>query len=207
MILRSGYFRLVSEEYFSNVYPGILYNPNKEAFTLQLTRRPQQNFQVGFGGVIATRDISNVFLGLNLYNFNRILSHAYAGFQTGFFYKSALLKFRMDFPYQFYIEPYVSFDGWNYLNNDDLLNEVSTPITPTVLKRINRKYGFNIGVPVKESFKGVFTFEGYSTLDRYINGDVFISTDKLDEMELSGYRAGLNLSSNTLNRRQYASFR
>jgi NTE family protein len=203
--IKEGYFRLVSEEYFSNVYPGILFNPEKDAFTLQLTRRPQQNLQVGVGGVIATRDVSNVFLGLNLYNFNRILSHAYVGFQTGFFYKSAILKFRMDFPYQFFIEPIVSFDGWNYLNNDDLLNDVSTPITPTVLKRINRKYGFNFGVPVKESFKGAFTFEGYSTLDRYINGDVFISTDKLDELELTGYKAGLNLTSNSLNRRQYAS--
>jgi NTE family protein len=142
---------------------------------------------------------------LNLYNFNRILSHAYAGFQTGFFYKSALLKFRMDFPYQFYIEPYASFDGWNYLNNDDLLNEVSSPVTPTILKRINREYGLHIGVPIQESFKGFFTFEGISTLDRYINGDIFISTDKLDELELYGFRTGLNLSSNTLNRRQYAS--
>lgn len=201
--IKEGYFRLVSEEYFSNVYPGILYDRKKEAFTLQLTRRPQQNFQVGFGGVIATRDVSNVFLGLNLYNFNRILTHASAGFQTGFFYKSALLKFRMDFPYQFYVEPYASFDSWNYLNNDDLLDEVSSPITPTVLKRINRKYGLNIGVPVKESFKGGFTFEGYNTLDRYINGDVFISTDKLDELKLRGYRTGINVSSHTLNRRQY----
>jgi len=203
--IKGGYFKLVSEDYFSNVYPSILYNRSKEAFTLQLTRRPQQNFQVGFGGVIATRDISNVYLGLNLYNFNRVLSHAYAGFQTGYFYKSALLRFRMDFPYQFYIEPYVAFDGWNFLNNDDLLNEVSSPITPTVLRRINRKYGLHLGVPVKESFKGYLTFEGVNTLDRYINGDIFISTDKLDEMELYGFKAGLNVSSSNLNRKQYAS--
>jgi len=203
--IKSGFFKLVSEEYFSNVYPNILFNKKQEAFTLQLTRRPQQNFQVGFGGVIATRDISNVFLGLNFYNFNRILTHASIGFQTGNFYKSALLKLRMDFPYQFYLEPYLSFDSWNYLNNDDLLNEVSTPVTPTILKRINRKYGLHIGVPIRNSFKGVFIFEGFNSLDRYINGDVFISTDKLDELKLNGYKAGLNFSTNTLNRRQYAS--
>lgn len=203
--IKGGFFKLVSEEYFSNVYPNILYDKKKEAFTLQLTRRPQQNFQVGFGGVIATRDISNIFLGLNFYNFNRILTHASIGFQTGNFYKSAMLKFRMDFPYQFYLEPHLSFDGWNYLNNDDLLNEVSSPITPTVLKRINRKYGLHIGVPIKNSFKGVFSFERLNTLDRYINGDVFISTDKLDELRLKGYKASLNFSTTNLNRRQYAS--
>ena len=203
--IKSGFFKLVSEEYFSNVYPGILYDKQKASFTLQLTRRPQQNFQVGFGGVIATRDISNVFLGLNFYNFNRILTHASVGFQTGNFYKSALLKLRMDFPYQFYLQPFLSFDGWNYLNNDDLLNEVSSPVTPTVLRRISRTYGLHLGMPIQNSFKGILAIERINTLDRYINGNVFISTDKLDELEIKGYKAGLNLSTNNLNRRQYAS--
>jgi len=203
--IKSGFFRLVSEEYFSNVYPNIFYDYQKKAFNLQLTRRPQQNFQVGFGGVIATRDISNIFLGLNFYNFNRILSHASLGYQTGNFYKSALLKYRMDFPFQFYVEPYLSFDGWNYLNNDDLLDEVSTPATPTVLRRINRKFGVHIGVPIRNSFKGVLVMEGFNTFDRYINGDVFISTDTLDQLKLQGFKLGLSVSMNNLNRRQYAS--
>jgi NTE family protein len=111
----------------------------------------------------------------------------------------------MDFPYQFYLEPYLSFDGWNYLNNDDLLDEVSTPVTPTVLRRINRKLGLNIGVPIHDSFKGIVKVEAFNSLDRYINGDVFISTDTLDQLKLSGYKVGLSVSMNNLNRRQYAS--
>jgi NTE family protein len=203
--IKKGYFKLVSEEYFRNVYPRMLYDTTRNAFRLQLTRRPQQNFQVGFGGVIATRDISNVFLGINFYEFNRILTHASVGFQTGNYYKSALMKVRMDFPYQFYGEPYVSFDSWNYLNNDDLLNEVSSPSLPTVLKRWNRKYGFNFGIPVQDSFKGVFAFEAINTTDNYINGPVFISTDKLDVLNLRGFKAGIHVSASTLNRRQYPS--
>jgi NTE family protein len=203
--IKRGYFKLVSQEYFRNVYPNILYDTVLRAFNLQLTRRPQQNFQVGFGGVIATRDISNVFLGLNFYEFNRILTHASVGFQTGNFYKSALMKVRMDFPYQFYGEPYVSFDSWNYLDNDDLLNEVSAPSLPTVLKRWNRKYGFNLGIPVQDSFKGVLGFEAINTTDNYINGTVFISTDKLDALNLRGFKTGIHVSSNSLNRRQYPS--
>jgi NTE family protein len=203
--IKKGYFNLVSEDYFSNTYPGILYNHEKNNFNFQLTRRPQQNFQIGFGGVIATRDISNVFLGLNYYSFNKILTHTSVGFQTGNFYKSALIKMRLDFPYQFYVEPFVAFDSWNYLNNDDLLEPVSSPSNPTVLRRINRKYGVHVGVPVKNSFKAILSMEGISTYDRYINGEVFISTDKLDELRLSGYKTGLSFSTNTLNRRQYAS--
>lgn len=203
--IKRGYFKLVSEEYFRSVYPNIHYDTVKKAFGLQLTRRPQQNFQVGFGGVIATRDISNVFLGLNFYEFNRSLTHASVGFQTGNFYKSALMKVRVDFPYQFYAEPYVSFDSWNYLNNDDLLNEVSAPVLPTVLKRWNRKYGFNFGFPIHDSFKASLAFEAINNTDNYINGTVFISTDKLDVLSLRGFKTGIHLSSSNLNRRQYPS--
>jgi NTE family protein len=47
--------------------------------------------------------------------------------------------------------------------------------------------------------------EGFNTLDRYINGDVFISTDTLDQLKLQGYKLGLSVSMNNLNRRQYPS--
>jgi NTE family protein len=97
------------------------------------------------------------------------------------------------------------FDSWDFLENGDLLGDVSSPTNPTVLRRINRKFGFHGGIPVGSNFKGVLTIEGISNSDRYINGDVFISTDTLDELRLKGFKAGLSLSTNTLNRKQYAS--
>jgi NTE family protein len=203
--IKRGYFRLVSEEYFTNIYPRIIYDTTNRFFRLQLTRRPQQNFQVDFGGVIATRDISNIFLGINYYWFQRTLSHAYLGFQTGNFYKSALGKVRFDLPTPFYVEPYIGFDSWDYLENNDILQDVTSSKSPTVLKRINRKIGFNAGVPLKHSFKVSGTFEAFNNSDRYINGNIFISTDTLDELHINGFRAALQVSTNTLNRRQYAS--
>jgi NTE family protein len=203
--IKKGYFRLVSEEYFTNVYPRILYNKTSKRFGLELTRRPQQNFQVDFGGVIASRDISNIFLGLNYYSFNRTLSHTFIGFQTGNFYKSALAKIRFDFPQPYYLEPYTSFDGYDYLENEDLLKQVASPTSPTVLRRTNRKIGVNLGLPIKNLFKGVVTVEGFNNTDRYVNGDIFISTDTLDNLHLQGYKVGFSVMANTLNRKQYAS--
>ena len=203
--IKKGYFKLVSEDYFTNAYPRIIYDSVKEKFDFELTRRPQQNFQVDFGGVIATRDISNIYLGFSFYNFNRTLTHAYAGFQTGSFYKSASLKVRKDFPYQFYLEPFLSFDSWDYLENDDLLKSSSSIHPPTVLRRINRKFGMRAGIPFKHSFKTSISFEAFNTNDRYINGEVFTSNDKLDLLKLEGFKTGINLSSSTLNRKQYAS--
>jgi NTE family protein len=199
---KRGYFRLVSESYFNNIYPNILFDSARRDFTLQLTRRPQKNFQIDFGGVIATRDVSNIFLGLNFFNFGSQLTHISTGFQTGNFYKSASIKGRFDFPFQFYLEPEVGYDKWDYLEGDDLLRE----ITPhTVLRRINRKYGLNVGVPVGDYFKSTLHIGGVNNIDRYGNNTVYVSSDTLDVLRLSGLKTELSFSSNTLNRKQYAS--
>jgi len=203
--IKKGYFQLVSEEYFTNVYPIIQFDSVTTKFNLQLSRRPQQNFQVEFGGVIATRDISSIFLGLNFYHFGKSLKHFYTSFQAGSFYKSAVAKVRYDFPRTFFIEPHFVYNSWDYLENDDLLKDVSTPVAPTVLQRYNRNYGVSVGIPVREYFKMTLNFDGINNFDGYINGDVFISTDILDELRLTGFKTGFTFSANTLNRKQYAS--
>ena len=198
---KRGYFKLVSENYFNNVYPNILFDTAKQTYQLKLTRRPQKNFQVDFGGVIATRNISNIYLGLNFFNFNRHLLHIYSGFQTGNFYKAGDIKARIDFPFQFYLEPFVGFNSMDYLQSNDLLYEVSKP---TVLRRVNRKYGVNIGWPLSHQFKGMFRAEGFNNRDSYVNGDVFVSSDTLDQLRANGLKTELLFSTNTLNRKQYA---
>ncbi|RAW03222.1 patatin-like phospholipase family protein [Pseudochryseolinea flava] len=201
--VRRGYFNLVSDSYFSNVYPSIVFNEEKKTFSLRLAKRPQQNFQVDFGGVVATRDISNIFLGLNYYHFDRVLSRFNANFQTGNFYKSALLRTRFDFPWPVYLEPYASFDSWNYLENDDLLQETSNN-AHTILKRVDRYAGVKFGFPVEALFRSSFYVEAFNNLDRYANSNVYISTDILDQLKVQGFKAGINFSANTLNRKQYA---
>ncbi|HYC87264.1 MAG TPA: patatin-like phospholipase family protein, partial [Chryseosolibacter sp.] len=200
--IKKSYFRLVSEQYFNNVYPNILFDSASNRFQFQLIRRPQKNFQVDFGGVIASRDISNIFLGLNFYSFNKRLLHAYAGFHTGNFYKSALLKARVDFPFQAYIEPVAEFNSWDYLANDDLINDSDAP---TVLKRISRNYGVHIGWPIGNLFRNTVGIEGINNIDRYSNNPVFISTDTLDRLNLTGFKTEIAFTANTLNRKQYAS--
>src|SRR5882762_671801 len=150
--IKSGYFRLVSDDYFKNVYPSFIYDSASRGFDFQLSRRPQNNFQIDFGGVISTRSISNIYLGLNYYSFSKTLTHAQVNFATGDFYKSAQIKARFDFPYlgQFYLEPEATFNNWNFFNVDEI---VSQKIQPTVLDRVDRKYGLKIGIPVARQIK------------------------------------------------------
>lgn len=200
--IKKGYFKLVSEDYFTNVYPNITFDQAKKKFDLQLTRRPQKNFQVDFGGVIATRDVSNIFLGLNYYDFSTKLWHAYLGFQTGNYYKSVVANTRLDFPFQFYIEPKLIYNSWDYLENQDLLREV---VNPTVVKRINRSYGGDFGWPLKRSSRTTLSIEGLNNIDHYSNETEYRSTDTLDILRIKGLKVGLTFSTNSLNRKQYPS--
>jgi len=202
--VKSGFYRLVSEDYFNNLYPGFIFNADKQNFDFSLTKRPQNNFQVDFGGVIATRNISNIYLGMNYYYFNRALTHANANFYAGNFYKAAQVKARIDIPNrgQFYLEPSATFNVWDFLEGNDL---VVKNTSPTVLNRIDRKIGGTLGIPVGKNYK--MTVEGsyISNRDQYINSEVFISSDTLDILRLRGGRAGIGFSTNSLNRKQYAS--
>ncbi|MCB0491494.1 MAG: patatin-like phospholipase family protein [Cyclobacteriaceae bacterium] len=202
--VKKGYFKLVSEDYFKNVYPSIVYDTTADVFNFVLSRRPQNNFQIDFGGVIATRSFSTMFLGLHYYYFNRTLIHSSLNFYAGSFNKSAEIKYRMDLPNfgQFYIEPQATFNAWDYLEGKDV---VINKFSPTVLDRIDRKVGASIGFPLGRQYKA--TLHGFyiNNDDKYINSDVLTSIDTLDNMKLNGFRTGISLTAGSLNRKQYPS--
>jgi NTE family protein len=199
---KAGYFNLMTTSFFQTIYPRILLT-EKDQFALEFSRRPQNDFQVDFGGVIATRSISHIFLGLNYFYFSRTLTHGEANFYAGNFYKSALLKARINIPNagQFFLEPQATFNDWDFLESRDVLFQ---RFNPTVLKRIDRKMGLAIGRPVGELYRASLYGFYLNNDDDFINPRTLVSTDTLDQLSLNGGRYGLSFSTNTLNRKQYA---
>jgi len=202
--IRKGYFQLISDDYFNNVYPSFAFNPRTKDYNFRLSKRQTNNFQVDFGGIIATRNISNIFLGLNYYSFERVLMHAQLNFFTGDFYKSGQLKVRFDFPFfgQFYAEPEVTINNWNFFQGNDV---IAKKFTPTVLNRTDRKYGMTIGFPVARQIRAFINGAYFSNNDGYIDTKVLTSTDTLDQLTLNGARLGVGFTFSSLNRKQYAS--
>lgn len=202
--VKSGFYRLVSEDYFKNLYPGFSFNEATQDFNFTLSRRPQNNFPVDFGGSMATRGISHIYLGLNYYHFNRTLTHANLNFYLGNFYKSAQLKARIDIPNKgfYYLEPYATVNTWDFLQGRDLFRRKTNP---TALSRIDRKAGADFAIPFGKNYKLVVGGAYINNRDQYVNSPVLISTDTLDVLRLNGFRGEISVSSNTLNRKQYAS--
>ncbi|MCE7862121.1 MAG: patatin [Bacteroidetes bacterium CHB5] len=202
--IKSGFYRLVSEDYFKNLYPGFSFNEEKNKFNFILSQRPQNNFPVDFGGAIATRGISHIYMGINYYYFNRSLTHANLNFYLGNFYKSLQLKTRIDIPNRgvYYLEPSVTVNNWDFLQGRDLFRRTTTP---TVLSRIDRKVGVDFAIPFGKSYKLTMGGAYINNRDQFVNSSVVVSTDTLDVLRLSGFRSEIALTSNTLNRKQYAS--
>lgn len=201
--VKTGYFRLVSEKYFRTIYPDITFNANTDSYQLEIFGRPRNNFNVEIGGNIATRNVSQIFLGLEYYYFNNYLLKNSLNFYTGSFYKSAQVKSRLDMPIfnQLYLEADVTYNNWDFIDTDDILKQENTS---TVLVSTDRKYGFNIGFPVGAQYKGIVNTAWINNTDRFSNTAIFTSADTLDIFDLRGLRTGVSFSRNSLNRKQYS---
>ena len=74
-----------------------------------------------------------------------------------------------------------------------------------MLDRLDRKMGSSVGFPMGRHYK--VSFNGYyvNNSDRFINSSIVTSVDTLDNLKLSGFRTGINFSTGTLDKKQYAS--
>ena len=200
--IKEGYFKLVSENFFQTIYPDITFDEGSESYSLEIYGRPRNNFNVDIGGTIATRNVSQIFLGLEYYYFDNYLLKNMANFYTGSFYKSAQVKSRLILPIfnQLYIEPEFTYNNWDFIDSDDILAKGEKP---TFLQRTDRKYGLNIGFPAGPNLKGIISGSYINNKDLFANSTSITSVDTLDELGMKGAKIGMYFMRNDLNRKQY----
>ncbi|MEM9859087.1 MAG: patatin-like phospholipase family protein [Bacteroidota bacterium] len=201
--IKKGYFRLMSEAYFEPIYPDIVADENLGSYRLQIYGRPENNFNIGVGGAIASRNISQIFLGLEHYYFDNYLLKNSMSFYSGSFYKSAQLRTRLNLPAlgQFYIETDLTYNRWDFVSSDDILK---LERSPTILDRTDRKYGLNIGFPLGSKLRAVLNGAWVDNFDSFADAGNISSSDTLNRLELDGFRFGFTFDRNNLNRKQYA---
>lgn len=202
--IKKGYYKMVSEPFFRTMYPDIVYDNDSEGYALHLYGRPRSNLTAHVGGVIASRNISQAYLGTEYYYFDNYLLKLRLDVFAGSFYKSAQIRSRLNLSsfHPIYIEPELVYNQWDYIDSDDIFFKEKDP---TVLNSTDRKYGLNIGFPVTNRFKGVIHGDWVNNDNSFGNDRTVNSIDTLDSQKIKGYRFGLDITSNTLNRRQYAS--
>lgn len=202
--IKKGYFKMVSEKYFGSVYPDVKFNKQTKNYSLELYGRPRSNLNAQVGGAIATRNISQVFLGGEYYYFDNFLLKNNVSFYAGSFYKSAQIRSRLylsgGFP--FYIEPRFTYNNWDYLNSDDVFIDEDLP---TILQRSDRDYALHIGFPLTNKFKVIFKGSHINNDDNFGNTEGITSSDTLDFLELKGTNLQVSFQRENFNRKQYPS--
>ena len=202
--IKKGYFKIISDGFFKSIHPNIVFDKASETYILELYGQPEELLKLEIGGNLATRRVSQIFLGLQYSRFRKHLNTFSANAYTGRFYQSGKLSYRVNFAGKtpFYIEPSFVLNQWKYLNADDIFFDDSKPI---VLDQIDRSIGLNVGMAAGTRGKMVIGANYFNNRDNYSNTSTIASNGTLDELNLTGVKLGIGYERNSLNRKQYAS--
>lgn len=202
--IKRGYYRLVSEEYFKTIYPEIKYDSTINGYLLHLYGRPSNTFNVQLGGLVATRNVGHVYLGVKHYRFNKYFTKTYLNLYASSFHKSVQFNTRFLLPTMraIYLEPETHYNNWNYISVNEFFLKDNAP---SIYNLTDRKYGGNVGVPVGKQYQLILSSHFINNKNLFSNKNVLVSTDTLDEQSIIGLKGSLSFSTNTLNRPMYAS--
>lgn len=202
--IRQGYYKLVADETFETIYPKIAYNLKSDSYAFEIQAQPKKSFKLELGGVISSRPISNVFLGIQ-YNYLDRKAYTFgADFYSGRFYESAQLNGRIDYPTKlpFFLSGEMVYNHFNYYNTSQIF--IENP-HPTYIEQADRKIELKAGVPLNRNTKITLATSFINNNDRYSPTNSFDIGDVLDKTVFNGLRSTIAFEQYTFNRKQYAS--
>lgn len=197
--LKTNYFKLIADPYFRSVFPTIEYRKDIKRYKFNLSSEGEENIRLNFGGNVASSGLSNFYLGAGFDHLNYLLFNHNTSVSVGQFYKSFQYKLKIQFPfgYQFYAEPFFRYNGWDFLNTGNFLD--NRRVIP--INQFDRNYGVNIGMPIFNKMKLEFRSGFIRKVNEYTNTSEYITTDTLDFSRFYGLQNSLSLSYSNLNDR------
>ena len=94
---RSNYFKLMSDDRISELYPHMTYSPQDSSFDMNLKLTLNDNFKLSLGGNVSSSNLNEFYLGINYDNFFSFPFHITIDGQLGYFYKGASLRYTTNF--------------------------------------------------------------------------------------------------------------
>lgn len=201
--LKRQYFRLMSDEKIKSAYPVTELDTVSGKYTLTLNAKKEKHLFFDLGGNISNRPISNFFLAAQYNYIGKIGFTAYINGYLGKLNSSSLARMRFEFPTRlpFYIEPSFTISRWDYYRSSALFYNFEKPaymIQEDLFGEVN------IGLPVGNISKMVFSAGGSEWKSRYYQTDNFTRLDTTDLSLFDFYYGQVSYEINTHNRKQYA---
>ncbi|RAK67983.1 patatin-like phospholipase family protein [Hymenobacter edaphi] len=203
--IEEGYYRLVNNDFFNNVYPRVRYDAKQEGYVLSVDARQNSNFTTDLGVLLTTRSMSNFYLGAAYRYLNRYLYTIQADATIGRFYNGAEGSFRVSIPGRvpLYVEPTITFNNFNFQDTGGLIGN-GKAAQNTALQQRDLKTYLQVGFSPKYRSRYVLSFGAFTNRDRFANADQIRTDDELDQNRFQGFTGALAFQRNSLNRRQYA---
>lgn len=202
--LKKSFFKLVVDDNIKYIFPRLRFNPETNYYDLNLYMRQEKDLRVDFGGNFSSRPINEAFISLQYNLWGRQSIRLMANSYFGKLYSSAQVKLRLDFPssLRVYVEPEFTINQFDYFKSSSTFFE---DVKPSYLVLYDSYAGLNIGLPVRNRGKIIFT-GGYATLkNNYYQTREFLKADTTDQTNFEAFTTGFNFERSTLNRKKYAS--
>lgn len=200
--VKKDYFELVADDKIQSIYPKLKYNETTGYYTLILSVKPAERFQVQFGGNVSSAAANAAFVGLKYKYLGSQAIELGGNVYFGRFYSSVMAKTRIDFPSRpkTYLEGGFIYNNKNYFNSSTYFFE---DITPVYLIDNESFFYLDLGMPITQH--GKFVFSGALTRSKYnyYQTNSFTRYDTADVTYFDYYSSQALFELNSLNLKQY----
>ena len=201
--MKPDYFKLLSDNQISYIFPTLKYNPIHKWYDLHLDVEKENNINVQFGGTISTSPVNEAFLGLRYKRLAKSAAVYRANIYIGRIFSSAEFGARWDFPFTIpnYLDMVLGFNQWDYFKTSTYF---FVDKTPSYLIQKELKVEINYGVPYGRTSKFEFGAAVASLRDDYYQLNEFTRSDIADKTYFDLITPKVSYEANTLNDKQFA---
>lgn len=201
--IKDSYFRLTQAGFLDELYPSYTFDESEQDYIFNLSGSYKRKVRIGLGGVIATRNIAQVFASLEYKSFGRFPYTFYANAYSGPFYNSVYVSNRFDLSteHPFYVEPDFCYNRWNYLAISELILPTSREQAYIISEDLVG--GITLGTSLEQRGLLKLRYQYFLHADEYSPLSVINTLDTFNMTYFTGNSFSISFDHNSLNYKQY----
>jgi NTE family protein len=181
--LRTEYYKLVSDDKITSIYPRAIYNINTGIFDLFLELTSETRYETQIGGNISSSSINQGFFGVEYKFLGRNSYNLEGNLYFGRLYSSVLARGKIEYPgaVPIYGDITLTLNRWDFFtsNNDPFFEDVR----PSYLIKYDGNLKINAGAPVGTNGLGQIGYTIGRVSDRYYQTENFLKSDTTDRTD------------------------
>ncbi len=203
--LRTEYYKLVSDDKITSIYPRAIYNINTGIFDLYLELTSETRYEMQIGGNISSSSINQGFFGAEYKFLGRNSYNIEGNLYFGRLYSSVLARGKIEYPgaVPVFGDISLTLNRWDFFtsSNDPFFEDVR----PSYLIKYDGNLKINAGAPVGMNGLGQVGYTIGRVSDRYYQIENFLKSDTTDRTDFDLNSISFLLEMMNFNFKQYPS--